>query len=83
MNVMEDQIKMAAKLYRCRDTAKGILKEDYHNRIADYKAVINQWNKTHDTDTLESVITICAMPDLNGVTIMMFMAAAVEIIEPS
>lgn len=83
---MKEQIKMAAKLYECHESAKLLFKDKYPGKISWYKQVIITWNKKHGTDTLKSVIDICQSSDTvknDGVAIMMFMAAAVELIEPS
>jgi hypothetical protein len=46
--------------------------------------VITIWNKKNGTDTLQSVLAICKTDSVKneGMAIMLFMAAAVEIIEP-
>ena len=46
---MEQQIKMAAKLYECRDTAKSLAKmqgEDYKEMLKPYSDIITKVMKT-------------------------------------
>ena len=40
-NIMEQQIKLAAKLYRCRDTAKCFFGEEFKEKILPYQQVIS------------------------------------------
>lgn len=80
---MEQQIKMAAKLYQCRDTAKRFFKDEFKAKIEPYKQIIIKFNKAKGTDTLESVIEIAQNHITDGMGQMMLFAAAVEMIEPS
>lgn len=82
---MEQQIKLANKLYECRDSAKLLYREQYHEKVQWYKDVINNAQKKWNKDILQSAIGLCKLPQIqeNGIAVMMFMAAAVEIIEPS
>jgi hypothetical protein len=81
----EQHIKLAAKLYKCRDAAKALHRYDYHEKLLPYKNVINQHMDKFKLDVLPSVIEICNFESVrnNGMAEMLFMAAAVEIIEPS
>lgn len=82
---MEKQIKIAEKLYRYRDTAKKFLGKEYPHKIKNFMDVISGYQKDHGLDVLQSVLAICSDPDIaeEEVTIVLFFAAAVEIIEPS
>lgn len=83
--VTEQQIKMAAKLYECRDTARKFFKGDFPERIKFYKEVIQAYQSKHGTEVIPSVTAICGFDAVKGeaMAVMMFMAAAVELIEPS
>ena len=85
MPITEREIKLAAKLYRCRDTAKQFYKDEYNEKLRTYKNVINAHMKKFNIDVLPSVLEICSFESVrdNGMAQMLFMAAAVELIEPS
>jgi aminopeptidase C len=82
---MEKEIKIAAKLYECRDTAKKFFKELYPEKIKPYVSLINAVAKANNLDKLHAVLKIAELKTINndGFAMMMVMAAAVEIIEPS
>lgn len=81
---MEQQIKLAAKLYRCRDSMKGLFGTEYAANIEPYIKALNDYARRENLDTLKAVLQICDMPKIiNGLSCALFMAAAVEIIEPS
>lgn len=82
---MERQIKMAAKLYRCRDTAKRFFGEEFKDKIQPYKKIIADVAKDKNIGELEAMIKICDDDVIknNGWTLVLLMAAAVELVEPS
>lgn len=83
---MIKQLEIAAKLYRCRDTAKGFYREEYLDKIEPYKECIKKYCAKSGKDTLLGVMEICEIDEIKakgGFPIIMFMAAAVELIEPS
>jgi hypothetical protein len=82
---MEQQIKMAAKLYRCRDTAKRFFGDEFQDKIQPYKQVISGVAKEKSIGELEAMMKICEDDVIknNGWTLVLLMAAAVELIEPS
>lgn len=82
---MEQEIKIAAKLYECRDTAKRFFKSEFQERIRFYKRVIEAEQMKSGTEILQAVTSLCEMKGVkdDGMAIMMFMAAAVELMEPS
>jgi len=83
---MEKQIKIAAKLYQCRDTAKRFYKDEFKDKIEPYKECIRKYMMNSGKDELLSVMEICEIDEIKekgGFAIIMFMAAATELIEPS
>lgn len=82
---MEQQIKMAAKLYRCRDTAKRFFGEEFKEKIQPYKKIISDVAMDKNIGELEAMMKICDDDVIknNGWTLMLLMAAAVELVEPS
>lgn len=85
MAITEREIKMAAKLYKCRDSAKALYKNEYNEKLRTYKNVIEAHMKKFNIDVLPSVLEICSFESVrdNAMAQMLFMAAAVELIEPS
>lgn len=78
-----EHIKIAAKLYECQESAKKLFQEEYSQKIQWYIDTILRWNKERGTDTLKTVLAICQMQSVqsNGMAMMLFLAAAVELIE--
>jgi len=82
---MEKQIKIAAKLYECRDTAKRFFREEYAEKLKPYISIIKAVMKANELDELQAILKISQTETYqeNGMTQMLFMAAAVELMEPS
>ena len=53
--IMEKQIKIAAKLYSIRDTAKKFLGKDYQARIKPYKDLVHLVMTEHKIDAVDDV----------------------------
>ena len=83
MEAKERDIKIAAKLYR--DIAKGLFKDEYHDRIEPYKQLIAAVMKENNIGEFQAVILISQSKTYleNPMSQMLFMSAAVELIEPS
>lgn len=85
----EQIIKMAAKLYECRESAKLIAKfnnRDYHEMLKDYNEIIRKVMSDMNLDVIPAILEISKTKTYNqqsGVTQVLFMAAAVEIMESS
>lgn len=80
-----NQIQIAAKLYNCRDTAKRFLREKYEAKIQPYKHIIKEVMKSNNVEELKDLLIIgdTQAYQENPFAQMMFMAAVVELIEPS
>jgi hypothetical protein len=78
-------VEIAARIYECQKAAKILFADKYEEKIKWYKNVILRVCKDRGCDTLKAVLLICNMESVkeNGTAVMMFMAAAVEIVEPS
>lgn len=83
MHINQLQIGIAAKLYKCRDRAKALYGDEYPVRIQPFIQGIEQVKEKNGVDTLDAAIAITQALDDDGIAIALFMAAAVEIIEPS
>lgn len=80
---MEKEIKITAKLYQCRDTAKRFFGADFNDRIAPYKHLIMERQKASGKEVLECLVDCLSLQSIqeNGMATLMFSAAVVEIIE--
>lgn len=80
----EEQIKLAARLYKCRDTAKSFLGIKYSEKMAVYQKYIKAAMVKHNTDDeITATMKMAKDVDADGMTVMLLMAACVEMIEPS
>lgn len=85
---MEKQIKMAAKLYECRDTAKSLAKMqegDYKEMLKPYTDIIRGVMEAYKLQELQALLRISKSKtyEESGMAQLLFMAATVELIEPS
>jgi hypothetical protein len=80
---MEQQIKIAAKLYKCRDTAKWFWGVRYREKIEEGQQLIRAAMKRYQTDEMKAAIELGQHLEGNGMAIMIIMAALVEMLEPS
>ena len=85
---MEQQIKMAAKLYKCRDTAKSLAKmqgEDYNEMLKPYSDIITKVMNANNLKHIPALLKISEMRTYqdSGMAQMLFMAALTELMEPS
>jgi hypothetical protein len=83
--IAEEKIKLAARLYRCRDTAKRFYGDEFLETITPYMQVVAGVAKEKGIDELLAVMQICEDEVIanNGWTVTLLMAAAVELSEPS
>ena len=85
---MEKEIKMAAKLYECRDTAKSLAKmkgEDYKQMLKPYSDIITNVMKSNNLKHIPALLKISETKTYqnSGMAQMLFMAALTELMEPS
>lgn len=85
---MEKEIKIAAKLYECRDTAKSLCKMQGHNfweLAKPYIEIIESVMACHEIEHIPALLEISKTKtyQADGVTQMWFMAALTEMLEPS
>ena len=80
---MREQIKIAAKMYQCQESAQRLFKDEYVGKIKWYINTIKTVMEKEHLDELSSILFISNLPNVknNGAAIMLFMAAAVELIE--
>ena len=85
---MEQEIKIASKLYTCRDTAKQLAKikeEDYIDMLKPYIDIVDTVMKAEKLKHIQALLHISKSKTYqeSGMTQMLFMAAIVEMMEPS
>lgn len=84
---MEREIKIAAKMYNCRDTAKTLYRDKYPAKMEEYGNLIKAAMIKHNIkDEIQASMKLMEplknVPD-SGIVIMLITAACVELIEPS
>lgn len=84
---MEEKVKLAAKLYECRDACKKLYGADWKTEIDFHMKLIHAAMAKHKIDNeitaAMKLIEECSHMDGGGVFSMKILAAAVEIVEPS
>ena len=82
---METQIKIAARLYEYRDTAKRFFREEYAEKLKPYNELIKQVMKANNLEVLGAILKISETRTYleDGMVQLLFLAAAVEMMEPS
>lgn len=81
MNPTEDQIRLAAKLYDCRDTARRLLGKQYHDRLRPIQDALRGLARKQNKDILK--VAMEAAGRVDGIERIIVIAAAVECTEPS
>jgi len=82
---MEKQIKIAAKLYQCRDTAKKFYGERFKEKMAEYQGYILKAMDGRKCDEMQAVLFLADMHTFKDhpMATINLMAALVEMLEPS
>lgn len=80
---MEKEIKIAAKLYDIRATAKKFLGKDYEDRIKPYKDLVKSVMKEHKIEAANALLKISESEAYKseGIAQMMFVAATTDLME--
>lgn len=82
---METQIKIAARIYECRDTAKKFYGNEWKEKIKFHMDLIQAVMKKHkiDNEVKATVKVIEGVKDDNGIFTMLMLAALAETLEPT
>ncbi len=83
MIAIEPRVKIAAKLYEMRDSAKLILGDKYQAKMAEFGKIIRMTAERDRKNVIQVAIEACKRPGADAVSVMMIIAAAVELTEPS
>jgi hypothetical protein len=79
----ERHVRMAARLYKLRDTARQLLGNKYHERTRDLGVILQQTADKRCCSVVEVATEVCRDSHLHGIEEMLVMAAAVEVVDPS
>jgi hypothetical protein len=82
---MEKEIKITAKLYHVRDTAKRFHGGEFQEKLKPYSHIIKEVMKANNINELKALLRVSNTKHYqeNGFAQMMFIASVVEMIEPS
>lgn len=83
MNADEKQVKMAAELYNMRDKARRLLGDKYKPHMAELGKILTMTAQREKKDPLAVAIDVAKKRGLIGMDLMLVMAAAVELTEPT
>lgn len=83
MQATEKHVTMAAQLYDMRDKARRLLGANYKPHMAELGKILKMTAERDKTDALSVAIEVCKKRELIGMDLMMVMAAAVELTEPT
>ncbi len=82
MTRAEQNVDMMARLYDCRSAARGILGGSYKKTLEPWRGLIGRVMAAKELSTLQAAIDIGKHIDpSDGMSLMLAMAAAVEMIE--
>lgn len=83
MTDTEKDVQMAAKLYEMRDKARRLLGDKYKPCMAELGRILQDTSRETGRNVLETAIDVCKRRNLVGMDVMLTMAAAVELTEPT
>ena len=83
MQATEKQVKMSAEMYGMRDKARRLLGGNYKPHMAELGKILKMTAQRDKKEPLAVAIEIVKKRNLIGMDLMMVMAAAVELTEPT
>lgn len=83
MNTTEQHVAMAAKMYECRATARRLLGDKFHERMAERARLVRAIAKRDNCNDIVAGATVIKEANLQGMDALLMMAAVVEMTEPS
>ena len=83
MQATEQQVSMAVQLYDMRDKARRLLGDKYKPHMAELGKILRMTADRDKKSILEIATEVCKKRELIGMDMLMIMAAAVEIVEPT
>ena len=79
----EKQVRMAATLYDMRDKARRLLGDKYKPHMAELGRILKMTAERDKKSVLQVATEVCRKRELIGMDLMLVMAAAVELTEPT
>ena len=83
MQATEQQVSMAVQLYDMRDKARRLLGDKYKPHMAELGKILRMTADRDKKSILAVATEACKKRELIGMDMLMIMAAAVEIVEPT
>jgi hypothetical protein len=83
MQATEKQVKMAAEPYGMRDKARRLLGSNYKPHMAELGKILTMTAQRDKKEPLAVAIEVAKKRELIGMDLMLVMAAAVELAEPT
>lgn len=83
MRATQQQVQMAAKLYELRDRARTLLGDKYKPHMTELGKILKATAERDGKNVLAVATEVCKKRNLIGMDLMMIMAAAVELTEPT
>lgn len=83
MQATEQQVQIAAKLYEMRNRARRLLGEKYKQHMAELGRILKDTARQTGKSEIVVATEVAKKRNLVGIDLMMVMAAAVELTEPS
>jgi hypothetical protein len=83
MQATEKQVKMAAELYGMCDKARRLLGDKYKPHMAELGKILTMTAQRDKKEPLAVAIDVAKRRGLIGIDLMLVMAAAVELAEPT
>ena len=83
MQATEKQVTIAAQLYDMRDKARRLLGDKYKPHMAELGKILTMTAARDKKEPLAVAIEVAKKRELIGMDLMMVMAAAVELAEPT
>lgn len=83
MQATEQQVKQAAQMYEMRDRARRLLGDKYKSRMAELGAILQRTADRDRKSVIAVAVEACTQRRLIGMDLMLVMAAAVELVEPT
>lgn len=81
MNPTEKQIRIAAKMYELRDTAKRLFPELYAEHHEGMTMLLKKIAERDKVSILQSLTSICKEVGGDGIVVMLLTAAAVDLMD--
>lgn len=80
---VEEAVRIAAKMYRCRKSAKFLFGDQYSEKVKFYIDTIQKVCKANGVNEIKAILQLCKDKKVaeNEVAVMMLMSAALEISE--